>query len=181
MSPLVQESAPYNHPIQALFDLHMAPFIIQPHAAPFKPHAAPFKWQPVVIEKPAMHQNDQQDELSHMGSRSALYDYPVQVTFEPHSAPFTIQPCVAPFIPCVAPFILQPVVREKQDRYQNDQHNEPSHMGPRSAPYNSPIWAPFDPCSAPFTIQPCAAPFKPCTAPFTIQPHAGAPFREDDF
>ena len=71
MSPLVQESAPYDCPIWAPFD---------PHSAPFKPHMAPFKWQPVVIDKPAMHQNDQEDELSHMGPRSAHTTAP----FGPH-------------------------------------------------------------------------------------------------
>ena len=78
-------------------------------------------------------------------------------------------------------FKWQPVVREKQGRYHNDQHDEPSHMGPRSAPYNFPIWALFNPHLALFTIQPHAAPFKPHMAPFTVQPHAGAPFIEDDF
>ena len=73
ISPLVQESAPYNCPIWAPFDPRTAPFTIQPHEAPFKPHVAPFKWQPVVIEKPAMHQNDQEDELSHVAPRSALF------------------------------------------------------------------------------------------------------------
>ena len=72
----------------------------------------------------------------------------------------------------------QPVVREKQGRYQNDQHDELSHMGPSSAPYDCPIQAPFDPHS-PFS--PHVALFKPHTAPFAIQPHAGALFRGDDF
>ena len=45
MSPLVQESAPYNCPILAPFDPHTAPFTVQPCVAPFKPHVAPFKWQ----------------------------------------------------------------------------------------------------------------------------------------
>ena len=121
----------------------MAPFTVQPHAAPFKPCAVPFKWQPVVIEKPAMHQNNQEDELSHMRPRSALYDCPIWAPFNPihHSAPFK---------PHVAPFKWQPVVREKRGRYQNDQHDKPSHMGPRSALYKCPIWAPFNPihCSA---------------------------------
>ena len=87
MSPLVQESALYNCPVWAPFNPHTVLFTIQPHAAPFKPHAALFKWQPVVIEKPAMHQNDQEDELSHMGPRSASYNCPVQAPFDPHSAP----------------------------------------------------------------------------------------------
>ena len=55
MSPLVQESAPHDSPIQAPSGSHSAPFTIQPHAAPFKPHMAPFKWQPVVIDKAAIH------------------------------------------------------------------------------------------------------------------------------
>ena len=83
MSPLVQESAPYNCPVWAPFDPCMAPFTIQPHVAPFK-------WQPVIIDKPAMHQNDQEDELSHMGPRSAPYDCSIQALFDPCSAPFTI-------------------------------------------------------------------------------------------
>ena len=83
MSPLVQESAPYNCPVRAPFNPHTAPFTIQPHVAPFKPHVAPFKQQPVVIEKPAMHQNDQEDELSHMGPRSAPYDCPIWAPFGP--------------------------------------------------------------------------------------------------
>ena len=92
MSPLVQESAPYNCPIWAPFDPHMASFTIQPHVAPFKPHAAPSKHQPVVIKKPAMHQNGQEDELSHMGPRSAPYHCPIWAPFDPHLALFTIQP-----------------------------------------------------------------------------------------
>ena len=101
MSPLVQESAPYNCPIWAPFDPHVAPFTIQPHAAPFKPCAAPSKWQQVVIEKPAMHPNDQEDELSHVGSRSAPYDCPIWAPFDPHLAPFTIQPPCSPIqTPC---------------------------------------------------------------------------------
>ena len=104
MSPLVQEPAPYNCPIWAPFDPCMALFTIQPHAAPFKPCVVPFKWQPVATDKPAIHQNDQQDELSHMGPRSAPYNCPVQALFDPHSAPFTIQPHGAPSKPHVAPF-----------------------------------------------------------------------------
>ena len=122
-----------------------------------------------------MHQNDQEDELSHMGPRSAPYDCPIWAPFDPHSAPFTIQPHAAPFKPCAAPFKWQLVVREKQGRYQNDQHDELSHMGPRSAPYDCPVWAHLT------LIQPHAAPFKSCLAPFTIQPSAGAPSRGDDF
>ena len=177
MSPLVQESAPYNCPIWALFNPCMAPFTIQPHVVPFKPHAGSFKWKAAVVDKPAMHQNDQHNELSHMGPRSAPYNCPIQAPFHPCLAPFTIQPHAAPFKPHAALFKRQ---REK-GRYQNDQHNELSHMRPRSAPYNCPVWAPFDPLSAPFTVQPHAAPFNPCMALFTIQPSAGALFRGDDF
>ena len=140
-----------------------------------------FKWQPVVIDKAAIHQNDQEDELSHMGPRPAPYHYPIQAPFNPHLAPFTIQPHVAPFKSHVALFKWQPVVREKQGRYQNDQHDELSHMGPRSTPYHCPVWAPFDPHLAPFTVQPCVAPFKSHLALFTIQPCAGAPSRGGDF
>ena len=117
----------------------------------------------MVIEKPAMHQNDQEDELSHMGPRSALYNCPVWAPFDPHLAPFTIQPHAAPFKPCAAPFKWQPVVREKQGRYQNDQHDELSHMGPRSAPYNCPVLAPFDPIQphSPAPCGPIQAPYSP--------------------
>ena len=69
--------------------------------------------------------------------------------FGPHLtlclAPFTIQPHVAPFKPHVALFKWQPVIREKQGRYQNDQHDELSHMGPRLTPYNCPISGPIQP------------------------------------
>ena len=130
MSPLVQESAPYDCPVWAPFDPCSALFTIQPHVAPFKPHMAPFKQQPVVIDKPAIHQNDQEDELSHMGPRSAPYDCPIWALFDPHLAPFTTQPHKALFKPLVALFKWQPVVRGKQGRYQNDQHDELSHMGP---------------------------------------------------
>ena len=116
-----------------------------------------------------------------MEPRSAPYDCPVQALFNPHLAPFTIQPHAAPFKPCVALFKWQPVVREKQGRYQNDQPDQPSHMGPRSVPYDCPMQALFDPHLAPFTIQPHVTLFKSHSAPFTIQPHAGAPFRGDDF
>ena len=135
MSPLVQESAPYNCPIWALFNPHMAPFTIQPHVVQFKPHAGPFKWKAAVVDKPAMHQNDQHNELSHMGPRSAPYNCPIQALFDPHSAPFTIQPHVAPFKPCAALFKYQPVVREKQDRYQNDQHRRAESIWDQDQPY----------------------------------------------
>ena len=181
-APFNPHLAPFTvQPCMALFKSHLAPFTIQPYVALFKPCMALFKWQPVVIDKAATHQNDQEDELSHMGSRSAPYNCPIWAPFDPHLAPFTIQPHVAPFKTHAALFKWQPVVREKQGRYQNDQHDELSHMGPRSAPYDCPIQAPFNPHLAPFTVQPHVAPFKSCSVPFTIQPHAGVPFRGDDF
>ena len=157
MSQLVQESAPYNCPIQAPFDPCMAPFTIQPHVAPFKPCTAPFKWQPVVIDRPAMHQNDQKMSL-------VIWDQDQPHTtapFDPHSALFTIQPRAAWFKPRVAPFKQQPVVREKQGRYQNDQHDELSYMGPRSALYDCPIWAPFGPIHCSALCGPVQAPYDP--------------------
>ena len=85
MSPLVQESAPYNCHICAPFGPHMAPFTIQALCGPIQACVTPFKQQPLVIEKPAMHQNDQEDELSHMGPRSATFG---PIHHSAHVAPF---------------------------------------------------------------------------------------------
>ena len=107
---------------------------VKPLTAPFRgflqPHTgAPFKRGPSVIEKQARHQNDQHDEMSLMVPRSALYDCPIWPPFKPLMAPFSLlQPCTG------APFKREPLVIEKQARYQNDWHDEMSSMVSRSAP-----------------------------------------------
>ena len=105
-----------------------------------------------------------------MGPRSAPYDCPIWAPFKPHMAPFTIQPHVALFKPHAALFKWQPVVGEKQGRYQNDQHDEPSHMGSRSAPYDCPVWALFEPCLSPVQPHSPFSPVWPCSNP--VQPHS---------
>ena len=160
---------------------------VQPHSpfSPMWPHSnpcGPIQMATSDHRKTSHGSKWSGDELSHMGPRSAPYDCPVKALFDSHSAPFTIQPHVAPIQTHVALFKSQTVVREKQGRYQNDQHDELSHMGPRSAPYDCPIWGPIWPPIQPNSLFSPVQPIsKPCTGLFTVQPHVGAPFRGDDF
>ena len=56
------------------------------------------------------------------------------------------------------------LVIEKQARYQNDWHDKPSPMVPRSVPYNCPVWPLFKPLTALFSL---------------LQLHTGALFKRE--
>ena len=165
-----------------------------PHTtAPFSPIHCSVPYSPIQMATSGHRKTSYTSKWS--GRQAESYGTKISPIWLPHLGPIQhlfnpihcsalcspVQPCAALFKPCAAPFKWQPVVREKQGRYKNDQHNELSYMGPRSAPYDCPVWALFNPHSAPFTVQPCVAPFKPSTALFIIQPCAGALFRGDDF
>ena len=119
---------------------------------------APFKGNLSVIERQARYQNDQDSELSSLVPRSALYNCPIQALFKPLMALFKIplQPLTG------APFKGGPVIIQKPDKYQNDQHAKMSAVIPKSTLYDCPIWAPFKPLMAPFKI-----PLQPLTALLT--------------
>ena len=101
-----------------------------------------------------------------MGPRSAPYDCPVWAQFNPCLVLFTVQPHAAPFKPHAALFKWQPVVREKQGRYQNDQHGELSHMD-QDLLYNT---APSGPCSTLIWPHSLFSPMWPHSNP--VWPHS---------